>query len=84
MERRLDTEELLVELQERGIDVDITLQQTDYVVQFTNAKDNIILGIAKSNTLEGAITTIIRQLADDSKFLKEKVNVTRFDGLSQL
>lgn len=84
MERRLDTEELLVELQERGIDVNITLQQTDYVVQFTNVKDNIILGIAKSNTLEGAITTIIRQLADDSKFLKEKVNVTRFDGLSQL
>lgn len=78
---RLDTEELFVELFQRGVDVEITPQQGRITVELTNTNDNAIIGVASDETLEKALSTIIRRLADDSKSFKE---INKFDGLSRL
>lgn len=76
-----DQENLLMFLYERGIDTEITTQQTDFVVQLTKHSNNNIIGIAKASTVEEALATVISKLVDDSIALK---NVNQFEGLSRL
>ena len=81
---RIDTEELLIELHKKGIDTEITPKQGKITVELTNTGDNTTIGVAKDETLEKALSTIIRRLVDDSKMLKEQTNILPFNGLSRL
>lgn len=66
----IDQEQLLIELYERGIDTDITLSQAKFVVQLDDLKTKRPLGVAKSDSIEGAIAQIMKNLAEDSKAYK--------------
>lgn len=79
----MNKNQLLMELFEKGIDTEITPNNGLITVELTNIKDNSIIGVAKDETLEKALSTIIRKLVDDSKKLK-KSNIIPFNGLSRL
>lgn len=75
---------LLMELFEKGIDSDISTKAGKITIELTNRQDNTIIGVAKDETLEKALSTIIKRLVDDSKRLKETSNVLPFEGLTKL
>lgn len=83
MERRVNTTNLFLELSERGIRTIFT-EEADggVVVELKRLGDNRFIGVARGDTFEGALATIIFRLAGDSKLLKE--TLTPFDGLSRL
>ena len=80
---QINENQLLMELFEKGIDTEITPNNGLITVELTNVKDNSIIGVAKDETLEKALSTIICRLVDDSKQLK-KSNIIPFNGLSRL
>jgi len=70
MNKRIDTDELLIELFESGIDADIQVKHDGFIIELSNLKDNSVIGVAKGETMEKALVSIIRKLSDDSKDLK--------------
>jgi hypothetical protein len=71
MNTRIDTDELLIELFESGIDTDIQAKHNGFTIELSHLKNKSIIGIAHGETMEKALVTIIKKLADDSKDAKE-------------
>ena len=71
MNKRIDTDELLIELYELGIDTDIQVKHNGFVIELSRLNDKSIIGIAKNETIEQALSAIIKKLSDDSKEYKQ-------------
>ena len=78
---KIDTEELMIELFEMGISIDIK-ENNGIIVELINKKDTNVIAVVKADTIEKALSTIIRRLTDDSKNYKEVIN--SYKGLSNL
>lgn len=78
----IDTEELSINLLNRGITTDITLRQGKSIVELKNLEDNRTIGVASGDSIEEAIATIMRRLVDDSILLKKTMIKNR--GLTVL
>jgi hypothetical protein len=79
---RIDTEELMVALHEKGIDVDITLKDTRYTVGLSDIENKTSVGIASGETVESALAQIIVKLAENKALLTKLM--PQPDGLSIL
>jgi hypothetical protein len=71
MTNRIDTEELLIELYEIGIDTVITANHKGFTIEFVSLQDNTILATAKGSTVERALTNIIKNLILDVNKTKD-------------
>jgi hypothetical protein len=79
---RIDTEELMVALHEKGIDVDITLKDARYIVGLSDIENKTSVGIASGETVESALAQIIVKLAENKTLLTKLM--PQPDGLSIL
>lgn len=79
---RIDTEELMVALHEKGIDVDITLKDARYIVGLSDIENKTSVGIASGETVESALAQIIVKLAENKALLTKLM--PQPDGLSIL
>jgi hypothetical protein len=72
--KRIDTDELVMQLREQGIVFESHLTEGRVLVSLTNSKDNTPIAIAVTESVEKSLSVIMRRLTDDSKQLKETVN----------